>query len=136
MSHSMPSEHDALSNHSAAQDAAGPIQIGLRLRATDNAGRALVSNVSSVHLSSGMAFIDFGFVEQSALTEATRAARAGGESRQMADGRLECRIAMGLTDLAQLTRQLQQVLAAANQRAAMSADAHAHSSLPPDTSLQ
>ncbi len=136
MSHSTTSEHDAMSNHSAAQDAAGPIQIGLRLRATDNAGRAMVSNVSSVHLSSGMAFIDFGFVEQSALSEATRAARAGGDSRQMADGRLECRIAMGLADLAQLTRQLQQVLSAANQRVSASADVHPHASLPPDTSLQ
>ncbi len=136
MSQPMSSESEAVSANGAAQESAVPVQIGLRLRASEASGRAIVSNISSVHVSSGMAFIDFGFVEQSALSEATRAARTGGEAKQMADGRLECRIAMGLGDLAQLTRQLQQVLARGNKRAAPTADAHEHLMPGPDTSLQ
>lgn len=135
MSQSMTSERDAVSANSAAPETAGAVQIGLRLRASDSSGRAIVSNISSVHLSSGMAFIDFGFVEQSVLSEAARAARSGGDHKQVADGRLECRIAMGLGDLAQLTRQLQQVLANAN-RPASAAPSPTEHMMPPDTSLQ
>ena len=134
MSQSMSSERDAASTNSTAPAGTGAVQIGLRLRASDNSGRAIVSNISSVHLSSGMAFIDFGFVEQSVLSEAARAARAGSDAKQMADGRLECRIAMGLGDVAQLARQLQQMLANANRPSATSnTGEHA---MPPDTSLQ
>ena len=135
MSQSMTSERDAVSTNGSAPEAAGAVQIGLRLRASDSSGRAIVSNISSVHLSSGMAFIDFGFIEQSVLSEAARAARSGGDHKQVADGRLECRIAMGLGDLAQLARQLQQVLANASRPASASA-APAEHMMPPDTSLQ
>ncbi len=135
MSQSMSSERDAASTNSAAHEGTGAVQIGLRLRASDSSGRAIVSNISSVHLSSGMAFIDFGFVEQSVLSEAARAARAGGDGKQMADGRLECRIAMGLGDVAQLARQLQQMLANANRPAAGAPAADDHT-MPPETSLQ
>lgn len=135
MSQSMTSERDAASTNNAAPEAAGAVQIGLRLRASDSSGRAIVSNISSVHLSSGMAFIDFGFIEQSVLSEAARAARSGSDNKQVADGRLECRIAMGLGDLAQLTRQLQQVLANAS-RPASTTPSPAEHMMPPDTSLQ
>ncbi len=136
MSQSMSCERDVASTNGAAHEASGAVQIGLRLRATDNSGRAIVSNISSVHLSSGMAFIDFGFVEQSVLSEAARAARAGGDGKaQMADGRLECRIAMGLGDVAQLARQLQQMLANANRPAAAAPATDGHA-MPPETSLQ
>ncbi len=135
MSQPMTNERDAVSTNRAAPEAAGAVQIGLRLRASDSSGRAIVSNISSVHLSSGMAFIDFGFVEQSVLSEAARAARNGGEHKQVADGRLECRIAMGLGDLAQLARQLQQVLTNANPPTT-AASSPAEHMMPPDASLQ
>lgn len=94
---------------------AQPVHIGLRLRAVDHSDRSIVSNISGVHLGSGFAFIDFGFIEQSALTEATRTARSGEQKNPTLDGRLECRIAMGLGDLAQLARQIDQVISAANK---------------------
>ena len=90
------------------------VHIGLRLRAVDQSDRSIVSNITGVHLGSGFAFIDFGFIEQAALTEVTRAARAGDQKNSVLDGRLECRIAMSLGDLAQLARQIQQVVAAAS----------------------
>ncbi len=136
MSQSLSSERDTASNHSASQAGSGAVQIGLRLRASDSSGRAIVSNISSVHLSSGMAFIDFGFVEQSVLSEAARAARTGGDAKQVADGRLECRIAMGLGDVAQLARQLQQVLANASRPPGPASDMPTHMMPGSETSLQ
>jgi hypothetical protein len=94
---------------------AHPVHIGLRLRAVDQSDRSVVSNITGVHLGSGFAFIDFGFIEQSALTEVTRAARSGEQKNPTLDGRLECRIAMGLGDLAQLARQIDQVISAASK---------------------
>ena len=135
MSQPMTNERDAISTNSAAREAAGAVQIGLRLRASDSSGRAIVSNISSVHLSSGMAFIDFGFIEQSVLSEAARAARNGSDNKQVADGRLACRMATGLGHLAQLARQLQQMLANTNLPASPVSSPADHIMLP-DASLQ
>lgn len=136
MSQIMASDNAADPTNGTVRDAADPVQIGLRLRASENSGRAIVSNISSVHVSSGMAFIDFGFVEQSVLSEATRAARSGGDGKQMADGRLECRIAMGLGDVAQLARQLQQLVTMSVKRAPAETGSNEHLMPGPDTSLQ
>ena len=113
------------------------VHIGLRLRAVDQSDRSIVSNITNVHLGSGFAFVDFGFIEQSALTEITRAARTGEQNNPVLDGRLECRIAMGLGDLAQLARQIQQVIAAASN--ARSAEQPSHPdplALDPASSIQ
>jgi hypothetical protein len=88
------------------------MQVALRLRAVDRSDRPIVSNVSAVHATSGMVFVDFGFIEQQAIDEVTRAMRTGAETAANIDGRLECRVAMSIGDLAQLSRQLQQVLSA------------------------
>lgn len=114
MSQNLANNLDAASNAQANAEAQ-PINIALRLRAVDQSDRSIVSNITGVHLGSGFAFIDFGFIEQSALTEVTRTARAGEQKNPSLDGRLECRIAMGLGDLAQLARQIDQVLSAANK---------------------
>lgn len=113
------------------------VQINLRLRAVDQSDRAIVSNITGVHLGSGFAFIDFGFIEQSALTELTRATRAGEQKNPVLDGRLECRIALGIGDLAQLARQIEQVLAAMNNSRTAGSSEHPDSvALDPASSLQ
>jgi hypothetical protein len=114
MSQNLSAERQNSANGSSATDNA--VQVALRLRAVEHSDRAIVSNVSTVHASSGMVFIDFGFVEQQAIDEATRAVRSGAQNSAQIDGRLECRIAMGLGDIAQLARQLQQVLASVSQQ--------------------
>ncbi len=86
-------------------------QVALHLRPVDHSDRAIVSNVSAVHASGGIVFIDFGFVEQHLIAGITRAVRAGETAATSLDGRLECRLAMSPTDVAQLALQLQQVLA-------------------------
>lgn len=91
------------------------IQIALRLKAVDQSDRAILANITGVHLGSGYAFLDFGFIEQAALESVTRAARSGEQKNPTLDGRLECRIAMGMGDIAQLARQIEQVLATAKK---------------------
>lgn len=128
------SSHTPSTNGAAAAETSS-VQLALRLRASDRSDRAIVSNVSAVQAGSGMVFIDFGFIEQQAIDEVTRAMRAGAQPSGGIDGRLECRIAMGPGDVAQLMRQLQQVLANASRqpepaRTAMDAE------MDPDASLQ
>lgn len=87
------------------------VQIGLRLRATDRSDRAIVSNVTAVVPSAGMVFLDFGFLEQQAIDQISKAAQAGTQTPITLDGRLESRIAMTMDNAAQLSRQLELVLA-------------------------
>ena len=110
------------------------VQVGLRLRAVEVSDRAIVSNVSAVQPSAGMVFIDFGFLEQHAIDEIGKAARSGQPSATI-DGRLECRIAMGLENIAQLHRQLEQVLFASKKAAARNVPVEPMT-VGPDTVLQ
>ncbi len=106
---SMTPSTDKASSRRDTSLAESATHIPLHLRATDLASRAVVSNVSVVHPGAGMVFIDFGFIEQQALTDLQRAMRAGQPVPGL-EGRLECRIAMGVADIAQLAQQLQRVL--------------------------
>lgn len=135
MSQNLSAERQNQANGSSATENAA-VQVALRLRAVDHSDRAMVSNVSTVHAASGMVFIDFGFVEQQAIDEVTRAVRAGSETSTQIDGRLECRIAMGLGDIAQLARQLQQVLASVSQQAGARAEMGSAAPSGPDMHLQ
>ncbi len=136
MSQNQTSERQNIANGTGTTEHS-PVQVALKLRAADRSDRAVVSNVSAVHAASGMVFIDFGFVEQQAIDEVTRAVRAGTQAAESIDGRLECRIAMGAGDIAQLARQLQQVLAAVSQQQASARPEMGSAITPgPDPSLQ
>lgn len=93
------------------EDTSRPVQIALRLHPVERSDRAIVANVSAARLASSMVFIDFGFIDQQAIDEVTRHARAGKASDGKLDGRLECRIAMSKGDASQLMQQLQRLLA-------------------------
>ncbi len=136
MSHILSTEQELNGKPAAGADQQA-VQVALRLRAVDRSDRPIVSNVSAVHASSGMVFVDFGFIEQQAIDEITRAMRAGTETTANIDGRLECRIAMSVGDIAQLSRQLQQVLAAvANKSSPLPAHAASDAMPAPGASLQ
>lgn len=102
-------------NHTAGiqdtADASRPVQIALRLHPVERSDRAIVANVSAARLASSMVFIDFGFIDQQAIDELTRHARAGQSTDGKLDGRLESRIAMSRGDASQLMQQLQRLLA-------------------------
>lgn len=106
----------------AASSTEAAHQVELRMKVTDVSSRAIVSNVTAVQTGTGMVFIDFGFVEQQAFAEMKRALRAG-EAVSGLDGRLECRVAMGVADVAQLIQQLQQVLASSRRQSAVAQEA-------------
>jgi len=129
-----PSGNTPTPNGAAAAETQS-VQLALRLRASERSDRAILSNVSAVHTGTGLVFIDFGFVDQRAIDEVTNAVRAGSQHSGGIDGRLECRIAMGAADIAQLVRQLQQVLAAASHQQA-TARMDAEMGPGPDASLQ
>jgi hypothetical protein len=118
----------------SARNGVQSVQVGLRLHAVDVSDRAIVANVSAVQPSAGMVFIDFGFLEQHAIDEIGKAARSGQASATI-DGRLECRIAMALDNIAQLNRQLEQVLQA-SKKAASRAVAIEPMTIGADTVLQ
>jgi len=135
MSQNLASQTPSTNGAASADNQA--VQIALRLRASERSDRAIVCNVSAVQAGSGIVLIDFGFIEQQAIEEVTRARRAGLQNSDSIDGRLECRIAMGLGDIAQLARQLQQVLTAASQQHALARDEMSTAMAPrPDASLQ
>lgn len=136
MSH-IPSTEQELNGKPAAGADQKAVQVALRLRAVDRSDRPIVSNVSAVHASSGMVFVDFGFIEQQAIDDITRAMRADTETAANIDGRLECRIAMSVGDIAQLSRQLQQVLSAvATPSSPLQATASGDALPAPGASLQ
>lgn len=116
----MPSAEQAGSRRDSAL-AESVTRIPLHLRATDLSSRAVVSNVSVVHPGSGMVFIDFGFIEQQALSALQQAMQASQPVTRL-DGRLECRVAMGVADIAQLAQQLQQVLASLHRPSGAAAE--------------
>lgn len=136
MSQIFPTEQELNANLAAAADQKA-VQVALRLKAVDRSDRPIVSNVSAAHASSGMVFVDFGFIEQQAIDDITRALRAGTETVAHIDGRLECRIAMSVGDIAQLARQLQQVLSAvAGKSSPLPTDAAPGAMPSPGASLQ
>ncbi len=109
---------DKVANGRDGSPAEPVAQVALHLRPVDHSDRAIVSNVSAVHAGSGMVFIDFGFVEQHLIAGITRAVRAGEAAATSVDGRLECRVAMSVTDVVQLAHQLQQVLGSLRRQSA------------------
>ncbi len=136
MSQIFSTEKEPNANPAAATDQKA-VQVALRLRPVDRSDRPIVSNVSAVHASSGMVFVDFGFIEQQAIDDITRSLRAGSDTVASIEGRLECRIAMSIGDIAQLSRQLQQVLAAiANTSSSMHSDPASAAMAAQATSLQ
>lgn len=136
MSHNLSAEQELNAGLASVAEQKA-VQVALRLRAVDRSDRPIVANVSAVHASSGMVFVDFGFIEQQAIDEITRAMRAGSEAAANIDGRLECRIAMSVGDLAQLSRQLQQVLSAIGAKSpALSAEPGTAPARAPGASLQ
>jgi len=91
--------------------------LGLRLVPVGNSDQPVFSNVCSVNVAPGVAFIDFGFLEPAMLTALPRVAKQGGKLPERIEGRLAVRVALGVEALASLHQQIGRVLAA-GQRAA------------------
>jgi hypothetical protein len=69
-----------------------------------------MSPFSVLSVAQGIAYLDFGFIEPSALAMLSRTVREGKAMPERLDGKLVARVAMGLDVLQRLDQQLQQVL--------------------------
>jgi hypothetical protein len=84
-----------------------PLHLGLRLQSVDHSDQPLFSNFTMVQGAPGMVFLDFGFLEPAALPSLARLAQSGGKMPESINGRLACRVVLGLDAAMQLTRQLE-----------------------------
>jgi hypothetical protein len=93
------------------------LQVGIRLQPVDESDQPVFSNVTAVQGAPGMVFLDFGFIEPSAVPAVARLAQTGGKVPEAISGRLACRIAVSLETALQFATQLEQHLrAVAGQR--------------------
>lgn len=102
---------------SPAAAAGNRLQLGIRLQPVEHSDQPVFSNFTVVQGAPGTVFIDFGFLEPNALPAVARLAQSGGKVPETINGRLACRIALGIDAAAQLAQQLEQHLRGA-QRAA------------------
>ena len=87
--------------------AAQPLHLGLRLQSANQSDQPVFSNFTTVQGAPGMVFLDFGFLEPATLPSLARLAKSGGKMPESINGRLACRVVLGLDAAMQLTRQLE-----------------------------
>lgn len=86
--------------------------VNIRLVATGATDQPVFANLTATHAGTGVAFVDFGFLDPGALGEISRLARSGSKVPEHLNGRLAVRVALGYDTLAQLHQQIGQVLQA------------------------
>ena len=86
--------------------AAQPLHLGLRLQSANQSDQPLFSNYTTVQGAPGMVFLDFGFLEPATMPSLARLAKSGGKMPESINGRLACRVVLGLDAAVQLVRQL------------------------------
>lgn len=82
------------------------VQFSLRLQPANNSDQPLFANFSMLQPATGIAFIDFGFLEPGALSALARTLQGGGKAPETVNGRLACRVALTPDVAAQLAQQL------------------------------
>ena len=92
------------------QQAGKATPLNIRLASRDHADQPVLANYSAVNVAQGLAYLDFGFIEPTALGAVMRAAKANGPMPNALQGRLASRVALPLDALLGLHQQLQQVL--------------------------
>jgi hypothetical protein len=103
------------------------LQLGIRLQPVEHSDQPIFTNMTAVQGAPGTMFVDFGFIEPSALPAVARLAQSGGKMPEAIPGQLACRVVMGVDTALQLARQLerhiQALSAQASRRPAGDADA-------------
>ena len=86
--------------------AAQPMHLGLRLQSANQSDQPVFSNFTTVQGAPGVVFLDFGFLEPAMMPSLARLAKSGGKVPEAVNGRLACRVVLGLDSAVQLMRQL------------------------------
>jgi hypothetical protein len=94
----------------SAADASRSMQMRLKLQANEHADQPVFSNFTTVQGAPGMVFVDFGFLEPGMLPGLAKIAQSGGKMPEQVNGRLACRVVLGVDAATQLVRQLEHQL--------------------------
>ncbi|HXF93176.1 MAG TPA: hypothetical protein VNK46_10515 [Nitrospiraceae bacterium] len=86
------------------------VALTVKLTPVEHADQPVSANYTTVGVTQGIAYLDFGFIEPARLAMLARTARDGKAIPESLDGKLVVRVAMGLDVLQRLHQQLQQVL--------------------------
>ena len=86
------------------------VQLGIRLHPVNQSEQPLFSNFTMVQGAPGTVFVDFGFLEPSVMPALARQVQSGGKVPDSINGRLACRVVLGLDVAAALAQQLTQYL--------------------------
>ena len=99
--------------------AAASQNVNIQLMPSGESDQPILANFTALHPSSGVALIDFGFLDPGALNALTQMARSGRKVPERMNGRLGARVAIPYDSLANLHQQIGRVLqAVAKQRKA------------------
>jgi hypothetical protein len=86
------------------------LSVRVNLRPIEPSAQPIYSNFTGVQHGAGVVFVDFGFLEPSALNNLAKAAQSGTNAPDTIGGRLVCRTALSRDAAASLAQQLMQVL--------------------------
>lgn len=86
------------------------VGLNIRLAPVENSDQPVLANFTRLNGAPGMVFLDFGFLEPSALSALSRLAQSGGKIPENLNGKLAVRVALGYDTLAALHQQLGQVI--------------------------
>ena len=85
------------------------IALNVRLKHSESSAHPRAANYSNVGISQGIAYLDFGFIEPAQLAAVAKTAKDGQAAPKGLDGHLITRVAMDVSTLTRLQRQIQQV---------------------------
>lgn len=105
---------DDVKTPAAATAAASPPTQGVNVQLVPagQSDQPLLANFTNVHPASGVAIVDFGFLDPGALNAISQLARSGKKIPERIQGRLGARIALPYDALATLHQQLGRLLQA------------------------
>jgi|SRR5687768_18064042 hypothetical protein len=86
------------------------VSLRVKLKPVENSDQPMSANYTTLNVAPGVVYLDFGFLEPSALTALTQIAGSGKPMPPNIDGKLAARVAMGYDVIQNLHQQLGHVL--------------------------
>ncbi|UVT17199.1 MAG: hypothetical protein H8K04_06535 [Nitrospira sp.] len=86
------------------------IALNVRLKPSDSSAHPRAANYTNVGIAQGIAYLDFGFIEPAFLAAIAKTAKDGLAAPKGVEGHLVTRVALDVSALARLRKQIQQVL--------------------------
>jgi hypothetical protein len=102
----MAQNQESTTDAPSASNAAQRVQLGIRLQPAGDSDKPVFANFTVVQGAPGTVFVDFGFLEPNVLPALARQVKSGGKMPESINGRLACRVALGVDTAVQLAQQL------------------------------